>query len=121
MTAYKTEYERRFPELSYLMGAYFNQDWGSTYDWEGAEPNFRAVVRHFKSENPSATIIEATRELEQFLALSLAEEEIEEALDDMASAYYPPSDGLNYRQWLEAVLDTLQEAPDKARAMRVIG
>ncbi|MEJ7714053.1 MAG: hypothetical protein WKF84_30445 [Pyrinomonadaceae bacterium] len=48
MTIVVTEYQRQFPDLAYLMG-YFHQDWKDVYDWQGAEPTFEAVVRHFRS------------------------------------------------------------------------
>lgn len=115
-----TDYARRFPKLSYLLG-YFHQDWRHVYDWEGAEPDFRAVVRHFKAKNPPASVGQAAEELEQFLALPLDEDETRAALRDMDSAYHAPGDGLGFRQWLGEVSSILKEPQDRARAMRLVG
>lgn len=120
MSAYMGEYERRFPELSSLM-VWMNLDWKYIFDWEGAEPNYEAVVDHYKAKSSTAEIKQATHELEQLLALQLGEEELRDATEQMDAAYYAPGNGQTYREWLEAVLSILKKPQDKARAMRVIG
>lgn len=118
----KFEYGEQFPKLKYLLAAYFHEDWLHDYDWTGKEPSYEAIVRHFKAENPTATIKQATRELEEFLKLPLPDKELEEVVAyNLGSAYYPPGSGQTYRDWLEAVLAILKEPSDKARAMRVVG
>lgn len=113
-------YKERFPELKYLLGAYFHQDWLHDYEWDGEEPTFGAVVRNFKATNPLNTVVRATQELEQFLALHLDEEEMRETLRKLGSAYYAPGGGQTFRQWLEEVAVILKEPQDSARQVRVI-
>lgn len=103
-------YEQRFPELKYLLAAYFHEDWLHEYDWAGSEPSYEAIVRQFKAKNPRATVEQATRELAEFIKLPLPDKELKEVVAyDLGCAYYPPGSGQTYREWLEAVLVVLHE------------
>lgn len=119
MSAYISEYERRFPTLTDLMG-YFNLSWKHLFDWGAAEPTFESVVRHYNATHSTIEIEQVRRELEQLLSLSLGEEDLRAATEQMNAAYYPPSTGKTYHQWLNEVLTILKEPQHKARAMRII-
>lgn len=101
--------DSRFPKLRNLLGSYFYQDWDDDYDWQGETPNFNAVVRFYKANNPPATVAQATKELQQFLTLQLDEGDLKAALADIGVFYSPQADGMTRRQWLEQVLAILQE------------
>lgn len=101
-------YAGRYPKLGQFFGAYFHQDW--TDDERIVGGSFEGVVRFFQTMNPAATVSQATRELEEFIRLGLAEEELHDiVVDDLGANVHAPGLGLTYRQWLEAVLAILKQ------------
>jgi hypothetical protein len=99
-----TEYAVQYPKLRYFFACYFHQDWVDS-------ESFEDVVHEFLGENPAATIRQATRELEEFMALELSEKELDDIVtDDLGANVHAPGMGLTYRQWLEAVLLILKKA-----------
>jgi hypothetical protein len=111
-------YRFKYPELYQFFGGYFYQGWASDYRWEGARPNFSAVVRHFKAINPPPTVGRVRNELEDLLREELDESQLTEALGVLGSNFYPPAEDLNSRQWLEKILEVLAESPTKSRILR---
>ncbi len=112
------EYRNRFGELYQFFGGYFYQGWANDYNWETARPNFAAVVRHFKAVNPPTTVTRVKNELEDLLALELKEEELSKVLTELGSNFYAPAENLTHRQWLENILNILNESPTNARVLR---
>jgi hypothetical protein len=101
-------YADRYPELGQFFGAYFHQDW--SYEQRLAGGSFENVVHDFKSLNPASFVRQATRELEAFLKIDLSEDELHRiVVDDLGANVNAPGIGFTYRQWLEAVLNILEQ------------
>lgn len=113
-----SSYQFKFPELYQFFGGYFYQGWASDYRWESANASFAAVVRHFRAVNPPLTVGRVRNELESLLALALDDSALGQALAELGSNFYAPAEGLNNRQWLEKILDVLQESSTKAQILR---
>lgn len=113
-----SDYAFRFPELYQFFGGYFYQGWTADYRWEGAAPNWAAVVRHFKAVNPPPTVSRVRVELEDLLRENIAEADLAGALNELGSGFYPPAEDLSNRQWLEKILEVLAESPTAARILR---
>ena len=114
-------HKERFPNLYQFLGSYFNQSWKEFYDWKDATPNFEAVVNYYKSISSTADIRQVSKELRDFLALSIDEKDFEVIVRDEFFVWFTlRSRGMNKRQWLEAVLKILDE-PTKHSDLRFIG
>jgi len=111
-------YRFKFPELYQFFGGYFYQGWSADYRWESAQPNFAAVVRHFKAVNPPATVNRVRIELEELLSHALEELELNTALTELGSHFYPPAEQLSSAEWLKKILEILDESPTKSRVLR---
>ena len=111
-------YRFKFPELYQFFGGYFYQGWSADYRWEKAKPDFAAVVRHFKAVNPPPTVNRVRLELEELLSLALDDAEINTALSELGSNFYPPAENLDSRAWLSEILEILDESPTKSRVLR---
>ena len=112
------KYRFKFPELYQFFGGYFYQGWSADYRWENAKPNFTAVVRHFKAVNPPPTVNRVRLELEELLSLALDETELNAALAELGSNFYPPAEELTSAAWLKKILEILDESPTKSRVLR---
>ena len=111
-------YRFKFPELYQFFGGYFYQGWSADYRWENARPNFAAVVRHFKAVNPPSTVNRVRLELEELSTLALDETELNAALGELGSNFYPPAEHLSSIEWLKKILEILDESPTKSRVLR---
>lgn len=112
------DYRFKFAELHQFFAGYFYQGWAADYRWENASPNYAAVVRHFKAVNPPLTVSRVRNELEDLLALELAEAELKAALIKLGNNYRPPAEQSSNRRWLEQILEILSESPTKSRVLR---
>ncbi|HAZ48677.1 MAG TPA: hypothetical protein DDW76_28360 [Cyanobacteria bacterium UBA11369] len=104
-------YERLYPNLKYFFSAFFHHDWLYMYNWQGQSPSFQVVVRDFKAKDSQA-VTQTTRELEQFLAQHLTEddEDLREiVVHKLGANFYAPGIGLTYQQWLQEILTILKE------------
>jgi len=111
-------YRFKFPELYQFFGGYFYQGWSADYRWENSRPNFAAVVRHFKAVNPPATVNRVRLELEDLLSRALDELQLNAALTELGSNFYPPAEKLTSAAWLAKILEILDESPTKSRVLR---
>lgn len=103
-------YTRLFPALEQFLSGYFYHGWQESYDWQDQAPNFEAVVYFFKFSTVPSEITQVIKELQQFLALPLSDEQLVEIVNyEFAVSYTPRSRGLTKRQWLEAMVPILQE------------
>jgi CdiI immunity protein len=94
----------RFPELAQFFGCYFHQDW----DIEAADDE--GLVRLYLSQEPESSITAARRELDEFLAEDLSEDELATTLLHSFGCYYSPTFfGFTTRRWLERIRDLLAE------------
>lgn len=112
------EYIFKYPELYQFFAGYFYQGWAADYRWEGTLPNSAAVVSHFKAVNPPLMIGQVRNRLEDLMREETDEEKLGEILYELGSSFFPPSEKLNNRQWLEKISDILNESPTKARILR---
>lgn len=104
------EYRKQYPDIAKLFSSFFHQDWDEGFDWQGEAPNYQSVVRFYKTLASQTQLENSCNQLQRFLALPLSEAQIEEITsDDFRCTYYPPGEGLTYRQWLKDVLNTLSE------------
>ena len=113
-----SSYRFKFPELYQFFGGYFYQGWSADYRWENSKPNFAAVVRHFKAVNPPPTVNRVRLELEELLLLALDDAELNAALSELGSNFYPPAEELTSAAWLGKILAILDESPTKSRVLR---
>lgn len=82
------EYKQRYYNLFQLFGSYFHQDWKDDYDWQGKEPNFEDVIRHYKTEDSFDGIQQSKSELNDLLSLKLNENELRDVITkDFISSY----------------------------------
>jgi hypothetical protein len=56
--------------------------------------------------------------LEDLLALELKEEELSKVLAELGSNFYAPAENLTHCEWLENILEVLNESPTNARVLR---
>lgn len=85
--------------ISYLLGAYFHQDW--SFDAESPEE----VINSFVAKEQPATVSLLKKELEDILS---TERELSEDFIYQNDGYYSPSaDGLTVRLWFKQILETL--------------
>jgi CdiI immunity protein len=85
--------------LTYLMAAYFHEDWNHTYT------TWQAVVDDFLTDNP-ARVKRVPGEIDEFLSSTLDDRALEGRLIAMGCAYDPPEGD---RAWLEAVRDRIRD------------
>lgn len=115
-----SDYRKRFDELHQFLACYFFQDWSRIYDWKEEQPNFSAVVRHFKATNPLLTIQQVRNQLENFLQYDLDETELERALLDLGSNFSVTQNNQTYRMWLKEILSILNDPTEKGVVLREI-
>ena len=112
------DYRFKFPELYQFFGGYFYQGWASDYRWEGIKPGSAAVVRHFKAVNPPPTVSSVRNQLEDLLREEIEEENLSDIISALGSSFYPQAENLSTRQWLEKILEVLEESQTQARILR---
>lgn len=86
----------QFENITYLLGAYFHQDW--FYD----APTPDEVINYFVSRESSERIVKLKQELTELL--SYEGEISQEFISDRNGYYDPAADELTVRGWLENVL-----------------
>jgi hypothetical protein len=92
----------KFPNLGYLLRAYFHIDWMAEHHDE------KDALRAFVSELNPEDIHRTIQELDVFIALKLKEPNLYRAVvDDLGSGYYPDTDYKDVNDWLHWVRDTL--------------
>lgn len=87
-----------YSNLEQFLGCYFHQDW---VDFAAS---FSEAVSLYLNESPFDDIQKTLMELRDLL--SKDDPELVKAVESMC-AYYPPGDGLTYREWLLRVADQL--------------
>ena len=83
--------------LSYMLSAYFHQDWNHTHD------SWQAVVDEFLSDD-GTTVAAVPDEIDQVLASVTDDEELGQLIVDLGCAYSPDEGD---RAWLGAVRDRI--------------
>ncbi len=113
-------YRQRFEELYQFFAGYFHQDWSHTFDWKNDLPNFAPVVRHFKATNPKPYILKVRNQLEDLLQYDLDESELQKALSELGSNYFPKQNSETYRNWLKMILEILNDPTEKGKVLTEI-
>lgn len=91
-----TEENMQFENITYLLGAYFHQDW--FYD----APTPEEVIKYFVSRESSEKTLKLKQELTELL---LTKGELsQEVISDRNGYYDPAADELTVREWLESIL-----------------
>lgn len=112
------KYSKQFPELEYVLG-YFHEDMFDGFEWQGRKPSYHEVIRHIKITNSLTNIKKATGELQLFLQLSRDwnEDNLEDVLlNDFGNSIYAPGVGITYREFLEGILEILEEPIEKTES-----
>jgi hypothetical protein len=97
------------PSLDYLLRAYFHQDWP---DLEG--PTTGAVLERFAQENIPEEIASARNEAAGLLMRAASDDELASELRSRKLNYLPEANGLTYRQWLEGLVEHLDDLASRA-------
>ena len=84
--------------LTYLMAAYFHEDWNHTHT------NWEAVVDDFLTDNP-ARVKAAPHEIDELLSRPLDDAALERELIAMGCAFDPAAGD---RAWLAAVAERIR-------------
>lgn len=95
----------------FLLWAYFERNWEREYDWRGAAPDYKAVVRHFKAAHPPETVERAARAIDYLLAQPFSEQLLSDILEKEFCVVRRHEKGVTCRQWLQSVLAVLAEPP----------
>ncbi|HEN3443671.1 TPA: hypothetical protein U5D86_000394 [Yersinia enterocolitica] len=91
----------KYEKISYLLGAYFHQDW--VYDAQNPED----VIRNFVAKEQPETISLLKKELKDILD---SEQELSEYFIYQNNGYYSPSaDDLTVYLWFKQLLEILPE------------
>lgn len=106
-----------FPELYQFFGGYFYPGWPADYRWAGEAPNFVAVVRHFRAVNPPATVVRLRGELADLASKGFAEPELARTIAELGSGFDAAAAGLLFSEWLEKIIETIDESPTTARVL----
>jgi hypothetical protein len=114
--------KKKFYELGQFLGGFFHQDWAVVFNWKGQEPNFEAIVRSYVATDTAQSVNKVKEELKQLLALHLTDNQLENLVsDEFGVAYSPTRRGTTFRQWLEQILEILQEPSNPKNAMEFVG
>lgn len=102
---YNQRIDRDAPEwepVRKFFGGHLHQDYDAEYrdEWE--------AVRDFATGATPSRIAGAIRGLRLLLASYHDDSELLDATYLLGLGYYPPADGLTYRQWLEGVATFLE-------------
>lgn len=112
-------YRSQYPELYQFFAGYFYQGWASDYRWDGSEPSFRAVVRHFRAVNPPIVVEAARGQLDQLISIHAGDvERLGKALFDLGNGYDPSSEGLSISDWTEKVAEVMSESAASSMILR---
>ena len=93
-----TESDNSFPELSYLFGAYLNQD----YDTYG--PSLGDAVRAFAREEKPVVVAALHVDIARFLREKRGIEDAALEVIDAGRAHPPGLNGRDYLRWIDSVL-----------------
>ena len=114
-----TSYRSRYPELYQFFAGYFYQGWASDYKWDGSDPSFTAVVRHFRAVNPPAVIDSVRDQLERFMSDDLERgADLSLSLGELGNGFNPGFEGLTEIDWLKELAEVLAESAATSVVLR---
>ncbi len=108
-----TDYAKAYPNLKELLN-FLHQDWKIMFEWEVKEPNYEAAIRKLKVDDSPETRQKNISELKDLISLKFDEITLRKIINrDFGSGFYPPGIGLTYQEWLESILNLLEEPMEK--------
>lgn len=114
--------KKQFYELGQFLGGFFHQDWAVVFDWKGQEPNFETIVRSYSATDTARSVNKVKEELKHLLTLRLTDSQLENLIcNEFGVAYNPARRGTTYRQWLERIMEILEEPSNSKNAMEFVG
>lgn len=101
------EYDYKY--LKSFFSAYFTNFWVDEVD--NSDPySFREIVQRFVSRANADRIAQTTSELKILIDDQLPEEVLRQVITrELGANIYPPGIGLTYQEWLEDVLQMLED------------
>jgi hypothetical protein len=109
----------QFPELYQFFAGYFYQGWVSDYRWDGAEPEFDAVVRHFRAVNPPAIVETVRNQLDQLILRGEGDDEaLSRTLSELGNGFNSDYEGLSETEWLRQIAEVLSESAATSMVLR---
>lgn len=108
----------RYPELYQFFAGYFYQGWAADYRWDGTEPSFEAVVRHFRAVNPPSVVNSVRDQLTQLINSARNRAELVHVLSELGNGFNAGFEGLGEIEWLEQIVDVLSESASTAMVLR---
>ncbi len=112
-------YSKQFPQVRSILAGYFHEDMFYVFDWKGHEPNYKSVIKYIKSVQEPEYLSKKKTELKEFLELSSSwnEDKLEDILlNDFNGSIYAPGVGITYREFLEGILEVLEEPMEKTKS-----
>lgn len=100
-----------FPNINYVFG-FLHQNWSDFYNWNGMTPKYESAIRFFKKVDSPERLSKAIIELKELIRFGQSfddEEWYEYFWSDSSLGYYPPGSNQTYKEWLENVLNILEE------------
>lgn len=113
------KYSKQFPQVAKTLGLYFHEDMFDVFEWKQTKPNYKSVIRYIKSIQQPEYLSQKITELREFLQISKnwSEDKLEDILlNDFSGSIYAPGIGITYREFLEEVLEILEEPIDKTES-----
>ena len=113
------KYSKQFPELGGLLGGYFHQEQFAAFEWNGYKKGYKPIVRYHKSIQSEEYLKKEIKELGEFLTLSQnwdEDELFEVLLHDFGGTLSAYRFNLTYREFLEGILEILEEPMEKTRS-----
>ena len=112
------KYAEQYPDLRFLLG-YFHEDMFDGFDWQERKPTYKEVIRHYKTTANTNRVQRALFQLKQFTKISSDwdEDKLREILrEDLGNCLYAPGYGMSYREFLEGILEILEEPMEKTKS-----
>ena len=114
----KGKYSKQFPNLGYILG-YFHEDMFDGFEWNGRQPNYEGVIKYIKTQDSLTVNEKAPSEFREFLSLSQNwdEDKLSDVLsEDFVCMYRAPFFKMTYREFLEGILEILEEPMEKIKS-----
>lgn len=102
-----------YPNLKELLN-FLNQDWKLMFEWENTEPNYQSAIRKLKVDDSPEIRQKNIDELKTLISSNYDEVTLRRIVNrDFGSAFYPPGLGITYQEWLEEILQIMEEPIEK--------
>ncbi len=113
------KYSKQFPQVRKILAGYFHEDMFDGFDWSGNQKNYKSVIRYIKSIQSEEYLSAKINQLKEFLALSQDwdEDKLSGVLgEDFSCMFYAPFFKMTYREFLEGILEILEEPMEKTKS-----